>query len=89
MKTAKEIYMYLLGALIVLGFFGVLGIMFFQNVPIPNKEILLILLGALSAKFADVIGYFFGSSKSSSDKNDMLFNSQPVVAPTEPSKEQV
>jgi len=35
------------------------------------------LVGAMLAKFSDVIGYFFGSSKGSADKNTMLYNSKP------------
>jgi len=79
MKTAKEIYMYVLGALIVICFFIVVATLLFISMPEKNTAILLVLLGALSAKFSDVIGYFFGSSKSSSDKNELLYNSTPTA----------
>lgn len=72
MKTTKEIYMYALGALIVIAFF--ITIYFLVKIPMPvsNKDLLLIVIGALVAKFGDVVAYFFGSSKSSADKTEMM-----------------
>ena len=72
MTKAKEIYMYALGALIVVGFFFVLYIVFVAEVPQGNKDLGLLVIGALVAKFGDVVSYFFGSSKGSSDKNNLL-----------------
>jgi len=73
MKTnLKEIYMYALGALIVIGFFFVLYVVFVAEMPQSNKELGLLVIGALVAKFGDVVNYFFGSSKGSSDKNEMI-----------------
>jgi CDP-diglyceride synthetase len=71
-RNIKDAYMYILGALVILGFFGV--IIYLITVPAPeeNKDILLILLGIFGAKFADVVGYFYGSSKGSSDKDELL-----------------
>jgi len=68
----KEIYMYALGALIVVGFFFVLYIVFIAEVPTGNKDLGLLVIGALVAKFGDVVSYFFGSSKGSSDKTKMM-----------------
>lgn len=73
----KDIYMYVLGAIIVIGFFVIIYVVFNYSMPEANKDIGLILLGVLGAKFGDVVGYFFGSSKSSSDKQDLL-NSKNV-----------
>lgn len=69
---AKDIYMYALGALIVLGFFALLYLVVVVTIPSPNKEVSLLVIGALVAKFSDVVGYFYGSSKGSADKNEML-----------------
>jgi len=71
---AKDIYMYALGAMVVIGFFVVLYVVFKVEMPPANKEIGLILLGVLGAKFGDVIGYFFGSSKGSADKTALINN---------------
>ena len=71
MKT-KDIYMYGLGALIVFGFFFILYIIFGKVLPVENKEIGLLVIGALVAKFGDVVNYFFGSSKGSADKTELM-----------------
>lgn len=72
MEVSKTIYMYVLGALIVLGMFTVIGLLILVPMPKENEQLLLLALGALIAKFSDVIGYFFGSSKSSSDKDKVI-----------------
>ena len=68
----KEGYMYLLGAIIVVGFFLLLYLLVYQQIPIENKDILNIVVGALIGSFTTVVGYFYGSSKSSADKTEML-----------------
>ena len=47
--------------------------------PMPslNKDLGLLVIRTLVAKFSDVVGYFFGSSKGSADKTDLL-NDKPV-----------
>jgi len=71
MKT-KEIFMYALGGLVVIGFFFILYIIFSKTMPTENKEIGLLVIGALVTKFGDVINYFFGSSKGSADKTELM-----------------
>lgn len=72
MKNLKEVYMYALGALVVAGFFFILFIIFRAALPEGNKEIAYLVIGALVAKFGDVVNYFFGSSKGSADKTEMM-----------------
>ena len=74
--NAKDIYMYILGALIVISILGIVGLLVFQPIPEINKDMLNIVLGALLAQFASVVQYFYGSSKGSSDKNEMLNNNK-------------
>lgn len=68
----KEGYMYLLGAIITVGFFLLLYLLVYQQIPVENKDILNIVVGALIGSFTTVVGYFYGSSKSSADKTEML-----------------
>ena len=68
----KERYMYVLGGVIVMGFFGSIVLLGLFEMPQGSKDALLILLGALTSQFKDVGSYFFGSSKSSADKNELL-----------------
>ena len=61
MKTMQEIYMYILGAIIVIGFFLLLYLLVYQQIPVDNKDILNIVVGALIGSFTTVVGYFYGS----------------------------
>ena len=78
----KELYMYILGALIVLGIFVLTWFFLYKEMPATNKDIMLMLIGAMLAKFSDVVSYFYGSSKGSSDKNQMIYDSTPIPKPT-------
>jgi uncharacterized BrkB/YihY/UPF0761 family membrane protein len=69
---AKHIFQYVLGALIVIGFFVLLVILVYSSVPEQNKDLLNLVVGALIGSFATVVGYFYGSSLGSSDKNEFL-----------------
>lgn len=71
-KSTKDQFQYALAAFIVLGFFMVLGALIVMAVPTENQSALNISLGALVAGFSAVLGYFFGSSKGSAEKNDMI-----------------
>jgi len=71
MKT-RDIFMYVLGGLVVLCFFALLTALIFHLVPEGNVSTLNIAIGSLLQAFALVIGYFFGSSKGSADKTEML-----------------
>ena len=64
--------MYVLGALIVFGFFTLLGLLIFKEVPSSNNDVLNLAIGTLISGFATVVGYFFGSSAGSAAKTDML-----------------
>lgn len=69
---ARNIFQYALGALIVLGFFALLYVLVKTTVPETNKELLNITVGALIGCFTSIVGYFYGSSAGSAEKNEML-----------------
>lgn len=69
---AREVFMYALGSLIVLLICGLCYVVFTIEMPDANHDIGLMLIGALVGQFIQVVNYFYGSSKGSSDKNDML-----------------
>ena len=56
---AKDIYMYVLGAILVLGFLCLLGILIFQGIPPSNSDILYLAVGALISQAGNVVNYFF------------------------------
>jgi uncharacterized membrane protein len=73
MKTLwQQIFQYTLGAIIIIGFFVLLVTLINTKIPTENEDVLNLVVGALIGSFATIVGYFFGSSKGSSDKNDLL-----------------
>ena len=68
----RDINLYVLAWSVVVGFFALVGLMMFVKLPDYNIGPINQLFGALAAGFGMVLSYFFGSSKSSSDKNAFL-----------------
>ncbi len=61
-----------LGALIILGFFTVLGVMVMRKIPAGAETEFSIMLGALATMTAAVVNYFFGSSSGSKEKTRLM-----------------
>lgn len=80
-KAKKDWFQYALAAAFILGYFIVLYRLLTVPVPVENRDAVNILFGILSASVGAVVGYFFGSSKGSSEKNEILANSTPVDKP--------
>lgn len=72
MKVAKELYMYILGAIIVLCAFFLGYLLATNEIPGGNKDVVMVSVGVILGWGSMVVGYFYGSSKSSSDKNELL-----------------
>lgn len=75
--TLKEIFMYALAAIVVITIVGFTAVLYFVPMPPDNKDLINIALGSFLAAFGTVVGYFFGSSKSSADKNELLKSKEP------------
>ena len=69
---SKDYFQYILGGLIVVGFFILLITLVYSSVPEENKDLLNLVVGALIGSFATVVGYFFGSSSSSAKKDETI-----------------
>jgi len=70
----KDIYQYALGALIVV-LFVVILIMAIRY-ELSDNAVLNTLVGAFASCVVMVVTYFFGSSKGSSEKNDLFKNNK-------------
>lgn len=70
--TGDHITPRLLAAVIMLGFFAVLALMIFQELPATGRDSLLVLVGALAAAFGSIVQYYFGSSSGSAAKQRQL-----------------
>jgi hypothetical protein len=77
-KHYKDLFQYGLAALLVIAILTLVCVVFFVELPSGNKEVALLIIGALVAKFSDVIAYFFNSTKGSAEKNELLYNATPT-----------
>ena len=69
----RDINIYVLAWTVVAGFFLLAGVL--MVVPMPegtNQTVVTLLFGGLVSGFSTVLAYFFGSSKSSADKTQMM-----------------
>ena len=68
----KEIFQYILGGMIVAGFFALLILLILSAVPTENKDLLNLVVGTLIGSFSGIVSYFFGSSLGSSKREGNL-----------------
>jgi hypothetical protein len=60
-----------LAGAVTLGFFGIMVMMFFNQIDSSNPAILM-MLGSLGTAWTGIIAYYFGSSAGSQAKTDLL-----------------
>jgi hypothetical protein len=77
-KTGDHITPRVIAFAVIVGFFGILLVMMFHDLPPSSKEAALIMLGALGSAFSAVIAYFYGSTSGSLAKSQMLAQSEPA-----------
>ena len=63
--------------IITLGFFGVLGAMFYWP-EVKESAPLMIMLGSLGTAWTGACAFWFGTTHGSQSKNDLLANSKPT-----------
>lgn len=68
----KDYFMYILAGVFVSGFFALLIFLALSEIPEGSQTLMNMAVGALIAIVTSIAGYFFGSSKGSSDKNMIL-----------------
>ena len=73
-ETIKEIYMYILGALVVALCFFLAYMLIYIAVPDVNRSIVDVAFGLILGWGGAVVNYFFGTSKGSSDKTKIIAN---------------
>jgi hypothetical protein len=73
----KDILPRLLAISVTLGYFGIIAYVLVSGLPMNGSEVLLMLLGTLSAGWTGVMAFYFGSSSGSQKKDAMIHNSIP------------
>lgn len=76
-KLWQQIFQYSLGAIITLSLLSTIMILIRSELSPSVHDALMILVGVEASAFTAVVSYFFGSSKGSSDKTEMLKNNPP------------
>ena len=64
--------LYLLAWVVVLGFFGLTGVLMNIKLPEGQTEVIFMLFGGIVSGFSTVLGYFFGSSRGSQIKSKII-----------------
>lgn len=73
--------MYLLGAFVVGAAFATVIMLITHPVPSENRDIVNVSLGTILGMAVMVVGYFYGSSKSSADKTELMKPADNTPAP--------
>ncbi len=88
MRTDKEkAYMGMLAFIVIVATFYLGKVLLTSSVPPENKDILNVALGMILGLSNTVIGYYFGSSKSSSDKTDLFTDKTDIRMKIVPKEE--
>ncbi len=77
-KDWRTIFQYGIAGIMVVGFILIIFAMLFHLVPEENNTLLNVMVGAYGTATMTVVNFLFGSTKSSADKNEMLFKSSPL-----------
>lgn len=72
MNFVKEFGAAIYCVIVTLAFFTVVILLYLKEIPPSQKDIALVILGALIASFKDVGNYFTGSTASSRQKDDTI-----------------
>lgn len=80
MRVMQMRVMAWLAFIITIGYFGAMASLMLLPIPDDSHEVLLVMLGTLGTAWGGIIGYFFGSSAGSANK-DNLAQSKPEPKP--------
>lgn len=70
--SLQDITPTVLAVAVTLGFFGLLGLICYHEVPPGMKDVLIAMIGSLGTAWISVVTYYFGSSSGSADKTQLL-----------------
>ena len=74
--TTRSVVPPILAMVVTIGFFGILFALMIGYA--KKSDELMIMLGSLGTAWTGIIGFYFGSSSGSQEKDKMLYNSTPA-----------
>lgn len=72
MRLSKNLFMQILAIVVVLLTFAMIAVLQFRPLIQENKELLYTVFGIMLGWAGTIITYYWGTSKSSQDKTDMM-----------------
>jgi RsiW-degrading membrane proteinase PrsW (M82 family) len=72
----EKYFQYVLAGIIVLGFFIAIIVFMVHDIPKDNIGSVNLLVGALIGAFSLIVSFYWGSSKGSKDKDEIISNGQ-------------
>lgn len=76
-RFGREIGLYVVAAMVIASLIWCASRLFGSEIPAANRDMVVALISFLIAKAGTIIDYFFGSSKGSSDKSDIIASQTP------------
>ena len=73
-RETKEIIQYAFAIVVLILLFTVIGILIYKNIPENNRDVLNTGIGVILGWGSVIVAYFFGSSKGSADKTELMRN---------------
>lgn len=74
----KDIFQYCLAVVVMVGFLTLIFLLFNKSIPAENKDVAYVAVGTLGTAFGLVLNYFFGSTKGSAEKTEIISKLPPV-----------
>lgn len=71
-KVIKNPVQAILALIAVSGYFTIMGILLFRDIPPGVKDVLLTLFGCLTTIVVQIYQFYFGSSKGSQEKSEVI-----------------
>ena len=76
-KDLKDMFQYFIILVLVVSMIILIGMLFKLKLPMENKDIALILIGAFATKFSDSVAFLINSSKGSAEKSETIAKLPP------------
>lgn len=75
----KDVFMYSLAVILVACTIGVVCLLVYVPIPKENHDAIMLIVGAVLGWGGTTVNFFYGSSKGSAEKSELLAKANPVT----------